>query len=79
MEDSSLNAISKLQCVIPYRGQNFFSSLSSSVHRAEIRPCVLVAYKTLKTIEHYSSAPKRGLGRLQRQGGSCGGPPFILD
>lgn len=25
----------------------------------------VVAYKTLKTIEHYSSAAKRGLGRLQ--------------
>ena len=28
----------------------------------------VVAYKTLKTIEHYSSAPKRGLGRLQEAG-----------
>lgn len=25
----------------------------------------VVAYNTLKTIEHYSSAPKRGVGRLQ--------------
>ena len=38
----------------------------------------VVAYKTLKTIEHYSSAPKRGLGPFSGgSGGSCEGPPLF--
>ena len=41
-----------------------------------LRP--VVAYKTLKTVEHYSSAPKRGLGRLQEAlADTVEGSPFF--
>lgn len=38
----------------------------------------VVAYKTLKTIEHYCSAPKRGLGRLQEAGRILWRTPFYF-
>ena len=38
----------------------------------------VVAHKTLKTIDHYSSAPKRGLGRLQEAvADPVEGPPLF--
>ena len=46
------------------------------IRRRTLRP--VVAYKTLKTVEHYSSAPKRGLGRLQEAlADTVEGPPFL--